>query len=68
MNRSGQNWKSNFISPSAKSWRQKLILLGLVTAPRVHEINLRFDTPDLSLIRMGKLLRLRKDTRARVTL
>jgi len=33
----------------------------------VHEINLRFDTPDRSLTSAGKVLRLRQDTRARVT-
>jgi adenylate cyclase, class 2 len=33
---------------------------GLVTA-RVHEVNLRFDTPDRSLTRQHRVLRLRKD-------
>jgi adenylate cyclase class 2 len=35
--------------------------------PRVYEINLRFDTPDLALLNTGRLLRLRNDSRARVT-
>jgi adenylate cyclase class 2 len=35
--------------------------------PRVHEINLRFDTPDLLLTRTLRVLRLRRDTQAIVT-
>jgi adenylate cyclase class 2 len=34
---------------------------------RTHEINLRFDTPDLALTRSLQVLRLRMDSRARVT-
>ncbi len=34
---------------------------------RVHELNLRFDTPDRDLHRMGRVLRLRQDSRARMT-
>lgn len=34
---------------------------------RVREVNLRFDTPDFSLSRAGKALRLRFDTQARLT-
>ncbi len=45
----------------------KLEQLGQVIAPRVHEVNLRFDTPDFSLTSSGRLLRLRRDSRARVT-
>jgi len=40
---------------------------GQLKEPRVHEINLRFDTPDQSLLNTGRLLRLRLDSRARVT-
>ena len=40
---------------------------GQLKEPRVHEINLRFDTPDQSLLNSGRLLRLRLDSRARVT-
>ena len=32
-----------------KAMEAMLSALGQVTAPRVHEVNLRFDTPDLSL-------------------
>ncbi len=41
--------------------------LGHVIAARVHEVNLRLDTPNLDLLSSGSLLRLRQDTRARVT-
>ena len=44
-----------------------LSLGGRLGDPRVHEINLRFDTPDQSLLETGKLLRLRTDRRARLT-
>ena len=35
--------------------------------PRVHEINLRFDTPDGKLTNSGQVLRLRQDERSRFT-
>lgn len=35
--------------------------------PRVHEVNLRFDTPDGSLASARQVLRLRQDTNARLT-
>jgi adenylate cyclase class 2 len=50
-----------------KVTEEKLSSMGQLVAPRVHEVNLRFDTPDLSLSAKGRLLRLRMDTRARVT-
>lgn len=40
---------------------------GRVSAPRVHEVNLRFDTPDLSLTRQHRVLRLRQDANAVMT-
>lgn len=50
------------------SIERKLIDLGAVVhQERVREINLRFDTPDFSLSRAGKALRLRYDTQARLT-
>ena len=45
----------------------KLNTLGTLHAPRVREINLRLDTPGMDLLHGGKLLRLRQDTRARLT-
>lgn len=48
--------------------RQRLEALGAqLSQPRVHEINLRFDTPDGSLTRSLQVLRLRQDTDARMT-
>lgn len=38
-----------------------------LTAHRVHELNLRFDTPERELHQLGHVLRLRQDTVARLT-
>ncbi len=47
---------------------QRLHICGADLArERTLEINLRFDTADLSLYKSGRLLRLRQDDRARVT-
>lgn len=47
---------------------QKIIALGgQLSQPRVYEVNLRFDTPGHELASTGRLLRLRQDTRARMT-
>jgi adenylate cyclase class 2 len=40
---------------------------GRLVEPRLHEINLRFDTPDGNLTRTAQVLRLRQDTAARLT-
>ena len=40
---------------------------GQLIEPRLHEINLRFDTPDEQLTRASQVLRLRQDTAARLT-
>lgn len=37
------------------------------TNERVHEVNLRFDTPTRDFQRIGRVLRLRQDRRARIT-
>ncbi len=66
---------SNKLEQEAKFWlgqperlAQKLDLLGAtLTQARVHEFNLRFDTPDHNLSRSLQALRLRQDTRARLT-
>ena len=51
-----------------KELEEKLIEQGgQLKEARVYEINLRFDTPDLSLLKSGRLLRLRLDSRARLT-
>jgi adenylate cyclase, class 2 len=46
---------------------EKLNSFGKLIEPRVHEVNLRLDTPGLDLLSTGRLLRLRQDARARVT-
>jgi adenylate cyclase class 2 len=47
---------------------KRLTTLGaLCDQPRTLEINLRFDAPDYSLTLAGKALRLRYDTKARLT-
>jgi len=56
-----------YISRPKEIGRKIIELGGRLHSPRVHEVNLRFDTPDLSLLNTGRLLRLRNDSRARVT-
>jgi adenylate cyclase class 2 len=67
MNTSDTELEVKFYLAKRKAMQAKLGQLGQVIAPRVHEINLRFDTPDFSLTSTGRLLRLRLDSRARVT-
>ncbi|HEX2908442.1 MAG TPA: class IV adenylate cyclase [Phototrophicaceae bacterium] len=40
---------------------------GKLTAPRIYERNVRYDDPDRSLTPAGVVLRLRQDTRTRLT-
>ncbi|HEX9090381.1 MAG TPA: class IV adenylate cyclase [Anaerolineales bacterium] len=56
-----------YLSQRKKLEERLAALGGRVIAPRVHEVNLRFDTPDMSLLASGRLLRLRQDSRARLT-
>lgn len=68
MSTTGEELEVKFYISKPGELEQKLIGLGgHLLAPRVHEVNLRFDTPASSLLATGKLLRLRKDTRARLT-
>jgi adenylate cyclase class 2 len=67
MNSAGSELEVKFYLSRRKALEAKLNSLGRIIAPRVHEVNLRFDTPDFSLTASGRLLRLRRDTRARVT-
>jgi len=67
MSTTGSELEVKFYLSKRKAMEAKLSALGRVIAPRVHEVNLRFDTPDLSLSATGRLLRLRMDSRARVT-
>lgn len=46
----------------------KIQNLGLICVrPRIHELNLRYDTPDHGLVSARQVLRLRKDDLARLT-
>jgi adenylate cyclase class 2 len=48
--------------------RRRLESLGArLAAPEVHEVNLRFDTPERSLAETFQVLRLRRDSRVRLT-
>jgi adenylate cyclase class 2 len=67
MSSSDQELEVKFYLSKRKEMEAKLNSLGQVSAPRVHEVNLRLDTADLALLSTGRLLRLRQDTRARVT-
>ena len=63
-----QEIEAKFYVSRAADLQQRIEGLGAVLiAHRVHELNLRFDTPDRELHQLGHVLRLRQDTRARLT-
>ena len=66
-NSSDQELEVKFYLSHRQDMEGKLSSMGHMSEPRVHELNLRLDTPDLSLLRSGRLLRLRQDRRARMT-
>ena len=68
MNASGQELEVKFYLPDYSALETRLKDVGAaLVQPRVHEINLRFDTPAEELGRSLRVLRLRQDTQARVT-
>jgi adenylate cyclase class 2 len=67
MNINGSELEVKFYISRRNELEMKLNQFGQVIAPRVLEVNLRFDTPDRSLTAAGKVLRLRRDTKSRVT-
>jgi adenylate cyclase class 2 len=67
MNIEGSELEMKFYISRRKDLEMKLNKFGQVIAPRVLEVNLRFDTPDRSLTAAGKVLRLRRDSKSRVT-
>ena len=67
MSSTDQELEVKFYLSRRKDMELKLNALGQVSAPRVHEVNLRLDTANFSLLATGRLLRLRQDARARVT-
>ncbi len=64
---SNQELEVKFYLSNREAIEGKLSSIGQLHEPRVHELNLRLDTPELSLLRSGRLLRLRQDRRARLT-
>lgn len=56
-----------YLSNLAAFQNQVEELGGQLVEPRLHEINLRFDTPQGDLTRSAQVLRLRQDTAARLT-
>lgn len=56
-----------YLSDLTAFQRQVEKMGGRLVEPRLHEINLRFDTPDGNLTRTAQVLRLRQDTAARLT-
>jgi adenylate cyclase class 2 len=68
MNTTGQELEVKFYIPDLPRFEKRLAdLEAALEQPRVHEVNLRFDTPAEDLSRTYKVLRLRQDTQVRVT-
>src|SRR4030066_147998 len=68
MSKADQELEVKFYLARRRQLEERVIALGgQISEPRVYEINLRFDTPDQVLLNSGRLLRLRQDSRARVT-
>jgi adenylate cyclase class 2 len=68
MSPSDQELEVKFYLADQPTLKARLEALGArLVQPRVHETNLRFDTPDGELTRTFQALRLRQDTQARVT-
>jgi adenylate cyclase, class 2 len=64
----GQEIEAKFhVKDLAKIGARLRELKAELIQPRVHETNLRFDTPDGKLRREGRVLRLRQDDQARMT-
>jgi adenylate cyclase, class 2 len=63
-----QELEVKFYIADLKALETRLMSQGaLLLKPRVHEVNLRFDTPDGDLRRTNRVLRLRQDTAAHLT-
>ena len=60
--------ETKFFLPDSTALRERIASLGLTLfQARMHEENIRFDTPDGTLTRQGKVLRLRKAGRCILT-
>lgn len=68
MSGSGHELEVKFLLSDLPALQVRLQSLGAVLVhERVHEINLRFDTPDRTLTETAQVLRLRQDHEARLT-
>ena len=68
MNTTGKELEVKFYVPDLPAFEKRLVDQGAaLELPRVHEVNLRFDTPTEELSRTYRVLRLRQDTQVRVT-
>lgn len=68
MSGTGQELEIKFYLSKPKRLKDRLAEVGArCIQERVYEINIRYDTPDQALRNTGRLLRLRKDTLARLT-
>ena len=64
-----QEVEVKFLVADLNAVRRRLVTAGAVLgAPRVYERNVRFDTVDERLLARQALLRLRQDSRVRLTL
>ena len=63
-----QEIEVKFLLKDREALMQKIAALQLpCSQERIHEFNLRYDLPDGSLVAQNQVLRLRKDTQARLT-
>src|SRR5690606_20870457 len=63
-----QEIEAKFLLKDHEALMQKIAALHLpCSQERIHEFNLRYDQPDGSLVAQNQVLRLRKDTQARLT-
>jgi adenylate cyclase class 2 len=68
MTATGQEIEVKFYLRDMEGLQKRLAKRGArMVQKRVHEINLRFDTPDHTLLQSGEVLRLRQDTEVRLT-
>jgi adenylate cyclase class 2 len=68
MSGTGQELEVKFFITRPERLHSRLeALCARLEQPRTHEINLRFDTPGLDLLKSGRLLRLRQDSAVHIT-
>jgi adenylate cyclase class 2 len=68
MSASDQEFEVKFYLSNLPALEERLKALGAqLVQPRIHEVNLRFDTPGRELAASYRVLRLRQDSKARLT-